>query len=298
MNGAHCACRRLWGVSMDAQHVVELDSSTVAKWSRHVIVTLPGRAFASTADVGAFVRGHVLRHPLAAGLLLPSQHLPGGAPASIVDIAVYSRCAAAPHATTKQSLSGQVLELQCHVDGAPMMTCSWWRCTGIDTFTAPQESPLPDAVQQQVSQNAAAAAARPLPRRLRHMHRRGAMAALARRQCAPRHRAPARGRGAAGRRIGGEPAASSTGAAGRGARWCDGQEGLRPLVPGAGARPPPSSHRASCSTTRIESPELPCVLSTWVPSPLHSQHTNGRAAGLRPCRRRAADRASQVAGGR
>lgn len=36
--------------------VVELDSTTERKFSRHLVVALPGATFASNAQVGAFVR--------------------------------------------------------------------------------------------------------------------------------------------------------------------------------------------------------------------------------------------------
>lgn len=56
------------------QWVLELDSSTPTKFSRHLIVRVPGWAFASNADVGAFVRSittspagleslYVFKHP-------------------------------------------------------------------------------------------------------------------------------------------------------------------------------------------------------------------------------------------
>lgn len=52
--------RRLWDafqIRLDAaRSVLELDSSTPDKFSRHVIVRLPGAAFASNAHAGGFVR--------------------------------------------------------------------------------------------------------------------------------------------------------------------------------------------------------------------------------------------------
>ena len=39
--------------------MLELDSSTPTKFSRHIIVTIPGAAFQSNAHVGAFVKDMV-----------------------------------------------------------------------------------------------------------------------------------------------------------------------------------------------------------------------------------------------
>ena len=41
---------------VDSRCVVELDSTTEHKFSRHLVVIVPGAAFASNAQVGAFVR--------------------------------------------------------------------------------------------------------------------------------------------------------------------------------------------------------------------------------------------------
>jgi len=51
------AAKHRFGVSLavGADAVTELDSSTVAKFSRHLVVRLPGAAFASAWDAGAFV---------------------------------------------------------------------------------------------------------------------------------------------------------------------------------------------------------------------------------------------------
>jgi hypothetical protein len=74
--------------------VHESDSSTGVKWSRHVTVHIPGRAFASSVAVGAFVKDHVLRHPLAAQLQVQTAATGGNtAPTSIIDDAVYTKCA-------------------------------------------------------------------------------------------------------------------------------------------------------------------------------------------------------------
>ena len=48
-------CRQRWGVQLDRAAVVELDSSTPAKWSRHLVVRLAGCAFADNGHMGRFV---------------------------------------------------------------------------------------------------------------------------------------------------------------------------------------------------------------------------------------------------
>lgn len=47
--------RAEWGVRLEADWVWELDSSAPAKWSRHVVVRLPGAALRDTAAAGALV---------------------------------------------------------------------------------------------------------------------------------------------------------------------------------------------------------------------------------------------------
>ena len=42
-------------MQLDRSTVVELDSSTPAKWSRHLVVRLAGRAFADNGHMGRFV---------------------------------------------------------------------------------------------------------------------------------------------------------------------------------------------------------------------------------------------------
>lgn len=44
-------------VSFESEDVVELDSSTEAKFSRHLIIHLPGAAFSDSVECGLFVRG-------------------------------------------------------------------------------------------------------------------------------------------------------------------------------------------------------------------------------------------------
>lgn len=51
-----CLRREAWGLSLEDSWVWELDSSSEAKWSRHMVVRVPGAAFASNAAMGAFVR--------------------------------------------------------------------------------------------------------------------------------------------------------------------------------------------------------------------------------------------------
>ena len=93
-------CRALWGAQITDADVLESDSSTDAKWSRHLTVRMPGRAFASSVAVGVFVKDHVLRHPLAAQLQVAAETTGGhSVQTSMVDDAVYTKCApdSSPH---------------------------------------------------------------------------------------------------------------------------------------------------------------------------------------------------------
>ena len=47
--------RRHFGLGLDLRCVYELDSSTPAKFSRHLTVRLPGHAFANNHAMGKFV---------------------------------------------------------------------------------------------------------------------------------------------------------------------------------------------------------------------------------------------------
>lgn len=47
--------QELYELELDYQHVLELDSSTAAKFSRHLIIRLPGHAFADNGALGCFV---------------------------------------------------------------------------------------------------------------------------------------------------------------------------------------------------------------------------------------------------
>jgi hypothetical protein len=51
-----CACRQYWDVTLDDAWIWELDSSDTSKWSRHIIITIPGRAFANNLVLGSFVQ--------------------------------------------------------------------------------------------------------------------------------------------------------------------------------------------------------------------------------------------------
>ena len=44
-----------WGIAVEPHWYVELDSSTPAKFSRHVTLRIPGAAFACNLDVGSFL---------------------------------------------------------------------------------------------------------------------------------------------------------------------------------------------------------------------------------------------------
>ena len=50
-------CRKQWGLELEDSWVWELDSSSPAKWSRHLVVACPRHAFASNLAMGDFVRG-------------------------------------------------------------------------------------------------------------------------------------------------------------------------------------------------------------------------------------------------
>lgn len=51
----HSLRRRHFGLGLDRRCVYELDSSTPAKFSRHLTVRLPGHAFANNHAMGKFV---------------------------------------------------------------------------------------------------------------------------------------------------------------------------------------------------------------------------------------------------
>lgn len=53
-------------IELQDSWVVELDSSKASKFSRHVIIQIPGAAFQSNFHVGAFVKG-LCETPAAAG---------------------------------------------------------------------------------------------------------------------------------------------------------------------------------------------------------------------------------------
>jgi hypothetical protein len=88
-----CPCRRNFGLALDLDtDVYELDSTTPDKFSRHLVLRLPGHAFASNLAAGQFV-GAVLA---ASGpeLTVVTAAAADGAPrerGSFVDTAVYTR---------------------------------------------------------------------------------------------------------------------------------------------------------------------------------------------------------------
>lgn len=49
-------CRQRWGLELEDGWVWELDSSSRAKWSRHLVVACPCHAFANNLAMGDFVR--------------------------------------------------------------------------------------------------------------------------------------------------------------------------------------------------------------------------------------------------
>ena len=83
-------CRRKCPAQVTHEQVFETDSSTDTKWSRHLLVRIPGYAFASNAEVGAFVR-RMLASSDAAKLNVLDEK---GERVVFVDMAVYSRCGA------------------------------------------------------------------------------------------------------------------------------------------------------------------------------------------------------------
>lgn len=60
--------RELWGLQLEDEWVWELDSSSPDKWSRHIIVVVPGRAFPNNLALGAFVN-QLLSLPQVGALL-------------------------------------------------------------------------------------------------------------------------------------------------------------------------------------------------------------------------------------
>lgn len=59
--------REAWGLVMESDWVIELDSSSPAKFSRHVIIRVPGAAFEDALSAGGFC-SMVLKQP---GLVVP-----------------------------------------------------------------------------------------------------------------------------------------------------------------------------------------------------------------------------------
>lgn len=49
------SCRDIWGLNLEREQIVELESSTDVKFSRHLIAKLPGYAFENNAAVGSLV---------------------------------------------------------------------------------------------------------------------------------------------------------------------------------------------------------------------------------------------------
>ena len=86
-------------------HIVDLDSTTALKFSRHLIVRITGAAFANNLECGSFVRGMLsalerrrASEPQIAALFvalkvaeLPCNPAPAPAVVSFVDTSVYSR---------------------------------------------------------------------------------------------------------------------------------------------------------------------------------------------------------------
>lgn len=62
----HLVCRAIWDIQLDVNDIIELESSSSAKFSRHVVITLQNAAFANNAVVGLFV-SQMLRQPQVDG---------------------------------------------------------------------------------------------------------------------------------------------------------------------------------------------------------------------------------------
>lgn len=86
----------LYGIQLQPQHILELDSSTPTKFSRHLIVQLPGLAWADNGHAGRFVLLVVLcllqraQHSTAAAAAACVRTKEGGW-TTAVDLGVYSR---------------------------------------------------------------------------------------------------------------------------------------------------------------------------------------------------------------
>lgn len=80
-------CRAIWSMPVERSAVIEMESCHPNKWSRHLLVGLPGCAFLSAQEAGAFVKDAVLKHRDASKLLVQSTQV------SFVDASVYSRYA-------------------------------------------------------------------------------------------------------------------------------------------------------------------------------------------------------------
>jgi hypothetical protein len=80
-------CRIAWNIQIEPQNVLELEGMEPKKFSRHVIIWLPGAAFQSGPELGKFVKDAVLQHKAAHTLLVNS----GNSRVPIIDTSVYSR---------------------------------------------------------------------------------------------------------------------------------------------------------------------------------------------------------------
>lgn len=85
--------RDLWQVPADERHVIELDSSREGKFSRHVVIRLPGAALASNAVARGFVQHRLLQRGVQEAFQVGGSD--GAAATSIIDTSVYSRRASA-----------------------------------------------------------------------------------------------------------------------------------------------------------------------------------------------------------
>lgn len=91
-HAAYCIChvgrRSRYGLALQASWLFEMDSCTPEKFSRHLIIRIPGRAWPSNGVVGAFVN-NLTGAPGFEGLMV--ERPGGGARTCLVDLGVYTR---------------------------------------------------------------------------------------------------------------------------------------------------------------------------------------------------------------
>jgi hypothetical protein len=96
-------CRDLWNLDVSAADIVESDSSTASKWSRHLLIRIAGHALPSNVHVGYLVKSIILKHPLASQLEVTRMHDGRQVATSFIDDSVYTRHV--PHHILNSSVS-------------------------------------------------------------------------------------------------------------------------------------------------------------------------------------------------